>query len=550
MLFRKGFLTVVIATGTLSMGINMPCKTVVFTGDSVYLSALNFRQASGRAGRRGFDVLGNVVFHNMAPHRVLEIMSAKLPDLRGQFSTSVTLILRLFILLNGTDNSEFAAGAVKALLTQSWLYLGGPDAKMSIVHHLRFSIDYLRRQDLLSATGVPLNFSGLISHLHYTESAAFGFHALLRGGYLHQVCAAYSRDMDDARWRGIALPLVLTLSHLFVREPCSNPKAALPPLPPDVHAILVRHNAEIVDIYRDYVRSYATQHLANIPDNTLPLTRHTIAPHHDEVIVPPLSHLPPVIVRSPFSALSGLTDSHFTSAHDLCSTVRAGVSLEASIVPSVPLDSESPSRKSNSYLVDFFKHGDKTALERENGIRAADVWFRLKDFSLVLASIVASLEGFLRPGSGEDLLDQDGAEEGDYGYDYDDEVNEAAIKDWGGEEEDKEKVSLADDGEGGGGGEERKEEKRKKKKAVVADSWEDEEGTTSSESDSKKVEAGPRRQWGIGCQEATSDDEDDEDMVFGFERGQQQDHQSLVKVYEALKRVKAEFDEKFLKIWA
>jgi hypothetical protein len=48
----------------------------------------------------------------MAPHRALEIMSAKLPDLRGQFPTSVTLILRLLILLHGTNNSKFAADAV------------------------------------------------------------------------------------------------------------------------------------------------------------------------------------------------------------------------------------------------------------------------------------------------------------------------------------------------------------------------------------------------------------------------------------------------------
>jgi superfamily II RNA helicase len=46
MLFRKGFLRVVIATGTLALGINMPCRTVVFAGDSVYLTALNYRQAS------------------------------------------------------------------------------------------------------------------------------------------------------------------------------------------------------------------------------------------------------------------------------------------------------------------------------------------------------------------------------------------------------------------------------------------------------------------------------------------------------------------------
>ena len=45
-LFRKGFLRVIVATGTLALGINMPCKTVVFSGDSVFLTALNYRQVS------------------------------------------------------------------------------------------------------------------------------------------------------------------------------------------------------------------------------------------------------------------------------------------------------------------------------------------------------------------------------------------------------------------------------------------------------------------------------------------------------------------------
>ena len=211
-------------------------------------------------------------------------------------------------------------------------------------------------------------------------------------------------------------------------------------------------------------------------------------------------------------------------------------------MPSVPLDSEL-TQKSNSYLVDFFKHGDKTALERENGIRAADVWFDLKDFSLVLASIVASLEGFLRPDGGD--LDHDGAEDSG----YDDEDSGEAAKDWGGREE-KEKV-MADDG---GGGEEPKEGKHeeKKKKKLVADSWEDEE---TSESDSKS-ETG--RRSGIKCQESYEDEDEDEDWDEDEDESEDEDiagsgqgqDQSLVKVYEALKRVKTEFNEKFLKIWS
>ena len=43
----------------------MPCRSTIFCGDSLELNGLMFRQMSGRAGRRGFDLLGQVVFLDM-----------------------------------------------------------------------------------------------------------------------------------------------------------------------------------------------------------------------------------------------------------------------------------------------------------------------------------------------------------------------------------------------------------------------------------------------------------------------------------------------------
>jgi len=98
-------------------------------------------------------------------------MSSRLPALKGQFPISTTLILRLLGLLDGTKNCDFAVNAVHSLFSQTRLYLAGPEAKMSVKHHLRFSIEYLRRQNLISAKGAPVNFAGLVGHLYFTENA-------------------------------------------------------------------------------------------------------------------------------------------------------------------------------------------------------------------------------------------------------------------------------------------------------------------------------------------------------------------------------------------
>ncbi len=73
-LAQRGLLKVICGTDTLGVGVNIPIRTVLFARLAKYdgekvgiLTAREFRQIAGRAGRRGFDELGSVVCQ--APER-------------------------------------------------------------------------------------------------------------------------------------------------------------------------------------------------------------------------------------------------------------------------------------------------------------------------------------------------------------------------------------------------------------------------------------------------------------------------------------------------
>ncbi|MET0768888.1 MAG: DUF3516 domain-containing protein [Solirubrobacteraceae bacterium] len=76
-LAQSGLLKVICGTDTLGVGINVPIRTVVFTGLAKFdgsrqriLKAREFHQIAGRAGRAGFDTSGYVVVQ--APEHAIE----------------------------------------------------------------------------------------------------------------------------------------------------------------------------------------------------------------------------------------------------------------------------------------------------------------------------------------------------------------------------------------------------------------------------------------------------------------------------------------------
>ncbi len=104
-LFEQGLVRVVIATETLSLGINMPARSVViedlwkFQGERhELLTPGEYTQLTGRAGRRGIDELGHavVVYQRQVPfERVASLASTRTYELNSSFRPSYNMTVNL-----------------------------------------------------------------------------------------------------------------------------------------------------------------------------------------------------------------------------------------------------------------------------------------------------------------------------------------------------------------------------------------------------------------------------------------------------------------------
>jgi len=81
-LLAKRDIGIVISDKTLCLGIDLPIRTSCFLGiDGVEFSKDEYLQMSGRAGRRGLDTRGNIVFFGDIDY--LSLIDGELPEIKG-----------------------------------------------------------------------------------------------------------------------------------------------------------------------------------------------------------------------------------------------------------------------------------------------------------------------------------------------------------------------------------------------------------------------------------------------------------------------------------
>jgi superfamily II RNA helicase len=107
LLFARGFIKILFCTETMSVGINLPVKTTIFTDIKKFngeilrpLYSHEYTQAAGRAGRLGLDTVGHVIhlnnlFRNVDSVNYKLMMNGKPQTLTSKFKISYNLLLNL-----------------------------------------------------------------------------------------------------------------------------------------------------------------------------------------------------------------------------------------------------------------------------------------------------------------------------------------------------------------------------------------------------------------------------------------------------------------------
>ena len=119
LLYAKGYIKLLFATETFSIGVNMPTKTVIFTDVNKFdgntnrvLYSHEYMQMAGRAGRRGIDKIGscfhlNNLFRDIDYTAYKTMMNGKPQTLTSKFKISYNLLLNLLD-IGDTNLVEFA----------------------------------------------------------------------------------------------------------------------------------------------------------------------------------------------------------------------------------------------------------------------------------------------------------------------------------------------------------------------------------------------------------------------------------------------------------
>ncbi|MGI8700479.1 MAG: DEAD/DEAH box helicase [Nocardioidaceae bacterium] len=234
-LFSRGLVKMVFATETLALGINMPARSVVIDRLSKWngethadVTAGEYTQLTGRAGRRGIDVEGHAVVlwaPGFDPKAVAGLASTRTYPLRSSFRPSYNMAVNLV--------GQVGKATARELLESSFAQFQADRAVVGLARELRRSEGGLAgyAEALTCSRGDFLEYAALRRRLSDIERSGA---RKRRGDTLHEATVALESlrpgdviKVPTGRWAGVAVvlepgvrstrdgprPLVLTLDR-------------------------------------------------------------------------------------------------------------------------------------------------------------------------------------------------------------------------------------------------------------------------------------------------------------------------------------------------
>ncbi len=249
-LFSRNLVKVVFATETLALGVNMPARSVVleklvkWNGEQhVDVTAGEYTQLTGRAGRRGIDVEGHAVVlwqPGMSPRTVAGLASTRTYPLRSSFRPSYNMAVNLV----GNLGREQA----RTLLESSFAQFQADASVVGLARQIRRNLEGLEgyRASVTCHLGDAEQYGRLRADLQRREAD------LARQGAAHRRAAAAALEhlqpgdvvrVPSGRRSGLAVvldpgiaangdahPLVLTEDRWAGRLSIADFPAAAPPV--------------------------------------------------------------------------------------------------------------------------------------------------------------------------------------------------------------------------------------------------------------------------------------------------------------------------------
>lgn len=387
LMFRTGDITVVFSTQTLAQGIHAPARSVVLVHDTpTFLTPTSLRQMTGRAGRRGYDLLGQVVFYGVRYSRIRQLLSSRVPQLRGGFPISASLTLRMIMLQHsGASSRDLIEEQINQLLNQPFLSLDGrkPTFDGLLHHYQSFNAKLLTRLGLLSPSPEhrSLWLAPLAAHLSFTDPFNLFLIYILGENLLNKICDVEDPKLETTQHQIIpALACALEPLHVHpsMVEAFKNVEASayrcgvVGKVPADVLERMKQYNKLVISLFLESAKEITREQPC-----TLPLSGTVIGSEPSAATNGALSV---------FALTSGASDNDLSSLERMVNAVRADLLVEHTSLPCVP-----ELTHYNSFVVDFFNMliPNADTIIKSNHLPRA--WFKLAEFSTSLRVLSIAL---------------------------------------------------------------------------------------------------------------------------------------------------------------